>query len=56
LFYPFFGEEFFRSVYDPYENSQRVIEAQRQKFESPYYDLSGKSFLGDAEPYQFYAA
>jgi len=49
-----FGEKFFRSGHVPYETTQRAIEAREQKFESPCYDLFGKSFLSDEEPYEFY--
>lgn len=53
-YYPYFGEDFFIYGYDPREVGQQAIEAQRQKFENPYYHLFGDSFFGRGEPYQPY--
>jgi hypothetical protein len=51
-YYPYFGEDFFRSGINPYQNSQETIAAQRQIFESPFYLYFGDKFLswGESRP------
>jgi hypothetical protein len=51
-YYPYFGEDFFRSGTNPYQNSQEAIAAQRQSFESPFYLYFGDRFLswGESNP------
>ncbi len=53
-YYPYFGEDFFRFGYDPYEASQRAIETQRLQFETPFYEFFGERFFGKGEPYPYY--
>lgn len=52
-YYPYFGEDFFTSGYDPYQSSQEVISAQKQRFESPFLPYFGEGFLSYGEPYHF---
>jgi hypothetical protein len=54
FYYPYFGEDFFRFGYNPYEASQRTIQAQRQLFETPYYEFFGENFFSIGEPYPYY--
>lgn len=54
FYYPYFEEDFFRFGYNPYEVSQRTIQAQRQQFETPYYELFGEDFSAIGELYPYY--
>ncbi len=52
-YYPYFGEDFFSTGYDPHQSSQEAIAAQRQKFETPFFPYFGDGFLAYDEPYRF---
>jgi hypothetical protein len=52
-YYPYFGEDFFTSGYDPYESSPAGIDAERRRFESPFLPYFGDLFLSQGEPYRF---
>ena len=50
-YYPYFGEDFFRTDTNPYQHSQESIAAQRQSFESPFTPYFGNAFLSWGENY-----
>lgn len=52
-YYPYFGEDFFTSGYNPYESSPEAIAAHRERFEAPFLPYFGDLFLSKGEPYQF---
>lgn len=52
-YYPYFGEDFFNSGYNPYESSPEAIEARRTRFEAPFLPYFGDLFLSQGEPYRF---
>ncbi len=52
-YYPYFGEDFFSSGYNPYESSPKAIDAQRKSFEAPFLPYFGDLFLSKGEPYRF---
>lgn len=52
-YYPYFGEDFFTSGYNPYEGSPEAITAQRRVFEAPFLPYFGDLFLSQGEPYRF---
>jgi hypothetical protein len=50
-YYPYFGEDFFRTDTNPHQHSQEAIAAQRQSFESPFTPYFGDTFLSWGENY-----
>lgn len=50
-YYPYFGEDFFRTDTNPYQHSQESIAAQRQSFEGPFTPYFGNAFLSWGENY-----
>ena len=50
-YYPYFGEDFFRTDINPHQYSQEAIAAQRQSFESPFTPYFGDTFLSWGENY-----
>ncbi len=52
-YYPYFGEDFFNSGYDPYEGSPLAINEERKRFEAPFLPYFGNLFLSKGEPYSF---
>lgn len=52
-YYPYFGEDFFTSGYNPDEGSPGAIAAQRTRFEAPFLPYFGDLFLSKGEPYRF---
>ncbi|MDM7912111.1 MAG: hypothetical protein QUS09_03350, partial [Methanotrichaceae archaeon] len=51
-YYPYFGEDFFTSGYNPYETSPEAIDAKRRAFEAPFLPYFGDLFLSKGEPYR----
>lgn len=52
-YYPYFGEDFFSSGYNPYESSPEAIASQRRTFEAPFLPYFGDLFLSKGETYRF---
>jgi hypothetical protein len=50
-YYPYFGEDFFRTDTNSYQHSQEAIAAQRQSFESSFAPYFGDTFLSWGENY-----